>query len=145
MNVALAIFGGLLGLAVTAAAVYTVWIVKQYGKERGASPEERYAWMAKLFLNWTALDVAVVALFVCGTLLLLADVFGVMRDRSSYPLYHYGYLLSGVTFSIMGMLFVLIRLAVVLRTERACAEAKQRADRLTNGGGGAAPHEHGEP
>lgn len=144
MNLALAIFGSLLGLAVTAAAVYTAWTVKQHGKERGGSPEDRAAWTAKLFMSWTVFDAAVVALFICGTLLLLADVFGVMRDRSSYPLYHYGYLLSGVAFSVMGMLFVLVRLAVVLRTGRGGAGTAQRGSRLADGGG-AAPHEHHEP
>jgi hypothetical protein len=145
MNLILAIFGSVLGLAVTAAAVYTAWMVRQYGKERSGSAEDRAAWMAELFMGWTVFDAAVVALFACGTLLLLADAFGVIRDRSSYPSYHYGYLLCGVTFSVMGMLFVLIRLSVVLRTGHKAAEAKRRADRLAGGAGGAAPHEHREP
>lgn len=142
MNLALAIFGSLLGLSVTAASFYTAWVVRQLGKERGSS-EERAALASRLFLQWTVYDAAVLALFGCGLLLLIADIVGVLRDRAAYPLYHYGYLLCGVIFSALGMLFVLVRLAVVLQTGQAAAASLLK--RGSADGGAAAPHHHHEP
>jgi hypothetical protein len=146
MEVMLAIFGGVLGLAVTGASLYTAWAVRQLVKERGGSSQERAAVTAKLFLHWTVYDAAVIALFLCGTLLLLADAIGVLRDRQSYPLFHYGYLLCGIAFSVLGMAFVLIRLAAVLQAGRNAAVSSSQHDRLAGGDvGTAAPNEHREP
>jgi hypothetical protein len=143
MNVALAIFGSVLGLSVTAASFYTAWAVRQLGKERETA-EERAALAARLFLRWTVYDAAVLALFGCGLLLLVADLVGVLRDRAAYPLYHYAYLLCGVVFSALGMLFVLVRLAIVLQTGHT-ASAAGLLDGSANGNGAAPPHHHHEP
>jgi hypothetical protein len=146
MEVMLAIFGGILGLAVTGASLYTAWAVRQLVKERGGTPGDRAALTAKLFLHWTVYDAAVIALFVCGTLLLIADAIGMLRDRQNYPLFHFGYLLCGIAFSVLGMAFVLIRLAAVLQAgHRSAASAPQR-ERLAGGDAGSAtPNEHDEP
>lgn len=140
MNLVLAIIGSILGIAVTAVSFYTAWVVRQLSKQK-ATAEERAALASRLFLQWTMYDAAVLVLFCCGMLLLIADIVGVLRDRASYPLYHYGYLLCGVVFSALGMLFVLVRLAVVLQTGQA---AKQHHG-STNGSGAAAPNQHHEP
>jgi hypothetical protein len=45
-------------------------------------------------------------------------LLGVLRDRQSYPLYHFGYLLSGIVFALLGMLFLLLRHGIVLQAAR---------------------------
>ncbi|MFB9752999.1 hypothetical protein ACFFNY_15650, partial [Paenibacillus hodogayensis] len=67
------------------------------------------------FLRWTLADYAALFLFGFGIVFLLTDLIGVARDRDMYPMYHYAYLLCGTIFSFMGMLFTLVRLALVLR------------------------------
>lgn len=116
MNVALAIFGGLLGLFITGAAVYTAWMVRQLWKQQEAQPKPAtQAEVAAGYLSrWTVLDYSVVGLFLIGLLLLLADLLAVMRDKAAFPDYHFLYLLSGIVISAMGMLLLFVRLLVVL-------------------------------
>ncbi|MFC0211134.1 hypothetical protein ACFFK0_01510 [Paenibacillus chartarius] len=138
----LAVFGSVLGVAVTAALIYTAWAVRQLANQRGGTPEAQTEAAAKLFMHWSAFDAAVLALFGCGTLLLLADLLGVLRDRASYPLYHYGYLLCGVVFSFLGMVLMVIRLAIVLRTSRLISGQPPSA---RGGARSGTPDEHDEP
>ncbi len=107
----LQVFAAILGLAVTGGAVYTVWRLFQAKGKTGAPGKlER-----QLLLRWTVFDYAVLALVLIGLVFLLADVIGVIKDRDQYPYYHYGYLLSGFIFSLVGLVFMLVRLAMVLR------------------------------
>ncbi|WP_409345804.1 hypothetical protein [Paenibacillus sp. MBLB4367] len=120
----LAIIAGMIGIAVTGAAFYTIWYLFEQWKKQQASAGEGTArptvseTAGALLLRWTVLDYAVLLLMAAGMLLLLADVLGVIRDRSSYPDYHYGYLLAGTAFAFLGMLFMLVRLLVVLSVAR---------------------------
>lgn len=129
MYTALAVFAAVIGLIVTGAAVYTAWYVFQLRKEKeevpGGSP-----FMASALLRWTVFDYGLLILVLAGLVFLLADLIGVMRDRDLYPYYHYGYLMSGFIFTLLGLLFMLSRLFVVLRLAGKTA---------------AAPHDHYEP
>lgn len=111
MYPAIAIFAAVLGLIVTGSAVYTAWYVfrlrSKNSGQNGFDP-------APLF-RWTGFDYALLALVLVGLTFLLADVIGVMKERESYPYYHYGYLLSGFVFTLLGLLFLLTRLFLVLR------------------------------
>lgn len=121
MNVALAIFGSFLGLLITGIAIYTAWMIHQLWKrqqtaqqETGAEPIPSARIASQYLSRWTVLDYGVLGLFVIGTLLLLADMAAVMRDRAAFPDYHYAYLLCGIVFTLLSMLMLLTRLAVVL-------------------------------
>jgi hypothetical protein len=137
MFTVLAVICGLIGLAVTGAAVYTAWRIYAPGGtgetgETGEHPaESSVKHHTGALLRWTALDYAVLALFGSGMLLLLADLLAVSRDRLAFPDYHYGYLLAGFTLTLLGMLFTLARLVLVLRLSR-----ERRPP---------APHEDGQP
>ncbi len=107
----LALAGGLLGLMLTAAAVYTAWSVHKIRKNQETLPiEENFHFL----LKWSVFDYAVLMVSAMGMLFLLADLIGMIRDHESYPLYHYGYLLCGFIFSFLGMVFMVIRLGMVL-------------------------------
>lgn len=118
MYVALEIAGGLLGLFVTGVAIFTAWLM--YGKAASLQKDAVYTARsehrtADLLLRWTLMDYAILLLFIVGMVFLFVDVLAMLRDRVSYPYYHYGYLLSGFVFSLLGMLFMLVRLAVILK------------------------------
>lgn len=119
----LAIFAGVVGLFVTGAAILMVYAFMAARKQRaadaadgesGAIQHEAWSW----FMRWTAADYAVLLLFGFGFVFLLTDLVGVARDRDQFPMYHYAYLLCGVIFSSLGMLFSFLRLAIVLRLAR---------------------------
>jgi ABC-type Na+ efflux pump permease subunit len=116
VNLALAIFGGVLGLLITCIAFYTAWIIHQLWRQQAASPRAlSNTDIAMRYLSkWTMLDYAVSGLFVIGLLLLAVDLLAVLRDKASYPPFHLAYLLCGIVFSAMGMLLLLLRLALVL-------------------------------
>ncbi|UQZ82761.1 hypothetical protein SK3146_01921 [Paenibacillus konkukensis] len=121
----LAILGGAVGLLVTASAVMLIWLFMQR-KQRNRSGEETQesplAGLSSMLLQWTYFDYALIAVFAIGSLFLFTDAVAVIRDAASYPLYHYGYLLCGFVFTLLGMLFMILRLGVVLsliRTGRA--------------------------
>jgi hypothetical protein len=114
MYTILTIFAALLGLLLTSGSIYTIWIiVKQRNKHQ---EEQTFSQTAgRYFLRWSVFDYGVLIVFICGMLFLLAEVIAVVKDRQSFPYYHYGYLLCGFIFSLLGMLFMLVRLAIVLR------------------------------
>lgn len=146
MNIALAIFGSILGLVVTGAAVYTAWMVHQLWKrqlpntlevtvsgdsssvhmreqedvtaaelpQQRAEPQSQSAIAAQYLSRWTVWDYGVLGLFLIGIVLLAADLVAMLRDRAAYPDFHYTYLLCGIVFTIMSMLLLFARLAVVL-------------------------------
>lgn len=121
MNLALAILGSLIGLFVTGSAIFTIWYISQQGKSAARQDMEKveHAEIARnLLLKWSLLDYTVLCMFCIGTLFLLVDVVAMIRDRSSYPLYHLSYLVFGVVFSFLGMLFMLVRLVAVLNLSR---------------------------
>ncbi|WP_248924950.1 hypothetical protein [Paenibacillus hamazuiensis] len=113
MNFLLALFGGLIGLFVTGAAVFMAWLYLQHRKQ-----PETSAYEPPVLLKWTSFDYALIILFLIGSLFLFTDALAVIRDRESYPLYHYGYLLCGFVFTFLGMLFMVVRLALVLSMVR---------------------------
>ncbi|NEW08657.1 hypothetical protein GK047_21920 [Paenibacillus sp. SYP-B3998] len=116
MNLILAIFGGLVGIFVTGVAVYTAWMVHQLWKQQAAGPKpsSQSQIAASYFAKWTLMDCAVVGLFLIGLLLLLAELFAVLRDKTIVGNFHFSYLLTGIIISAMGMLLLFVRLIVVL-------------------------------
>ncbi|WP_166246467.1 hypothetical protein [Paenibacillus turpanensis] len=111
MYLALSILAGLLGLAVTACVVFTAYVYYTERKKTGGGDTSI---PAKL-LRWTAIDYAVLFLFLTGTVFLLVELVAVTRDRESYPFYHYGYLLSGIMYSVLSMVFLVVRMTMLLR------------------------------
>jgi hypothetical protein len=107
----LTVFAAVLGLLVTGSAVYTAWyLLQQRGKNTAPGAPERQA-----LLRWTVFDYALLTLVLVGLVFLLVDLIGVLKDKDLYPYYHYGYLLSGFIFTLLGLVFMLARLSLVLR------------------------------
>lgn len=130
MYIALAIFASLVGLFVTGAAVFTAWAFyasrkkaagaeRPEGKTAAAAEGNPWSW----FMRWTVADYAALFLFGFGAVFLLTDLVGVAKDRDQFPMYHYAYLLCGIVFSFMGMLFTFVRLVLVLRLAGGSAAA----------------------
>jgi hypothetical protein len=122
LKLILALLGGGLGLVVTALAVYMAWMLFQHRKNKEASQGSLSDGIqaaadsvsAGLLLRWTFFDYAFIGVFAIGSLFLFTDAIAVIRDADSYPLYHYGYLLCGFVFTMFGMLFMVLRFALVL-------------------------------
>ncbi len=117
----LIIVGGFIGLIVTGAAIYTVWSVMEQRSRQGDPSNEQLrsdkrAEFNDVLRSWTAMDYAAIAVFVIGMMLIIADLFAVIRDRDRYPYYHYGYLFCAFIFVLVGMMFMVVRLGVLLRT-----------------------------
>lgn len=131
MYIALAIFASAIGLFVTGAAVFTA--VAFYSSRKRAADEPSRAdktgqppagGTLDWFMRWTLADYAILFLFGFGIVFLLTDLIGVAKEKELYPPFHYAYLLCGIIFSFMGMLFTFVRLALVLRlTGRSAAAA----------------------
>lgn len=110
----LTILAAVLGLLITIGAIYTVWsIVRQRNNRQDKKTISEIA--GQYFLKWSFLDYAIIIVFLSGMIFLLAELIAVMKDRQSFPFYHYGYLLSGFIFSFLGMIFMLARFTIVLR------------------------------
>ncbi|TDF95895.1 hypothetical protein [Paenibacillus piri] len=127
MKLILAVAGGMIGLMVTASAIYLAWTVFPYIKSRtnkeaaGGSLAERdflCSQTTAAMMKWTYFDYALIGVFGIGSLFLFTDVVAVIRDSDSYPLYHYGYLLCGFVFTLFGMMFMVLRFTLVLRLVR---------------------------
>lgn len=122
MYTILMIFAGCVGLIVTGAAFYTVWSVMDMRKQQQQLPIQQAAnheptvEVQEIMRTWTAMDFASIAVFLVGIMLLIADLFAVIRDRDEYPYYHYGYLLCAIIFVIVGMMFMVVRLGVIVRS-----------------------------
>jgi hypothetical protein len=117
MYTTLGFFAAVLGLIIISGAIYTIGsIIKQSKKLQNGQSLSKLA--GRYFLRWSLFDYAVLVIFLSGMLFLLTEVIAVLRDRTSFPYYHYGYLLCGFTFSLIGMLFVMVRLVLVLRMVR---------------------------
>ncbi|MBP1965291.1 hypothetical protein [Paenibacillus aceris] len=116
MNMLLAIIGGLLGLFVTGAALYTAWMVHQLWRQQASAPTalSQVEIAVKYFSRWTVMDYAVIGLFIIGLLLLLAELSAIMRDQTAAANFHFSYLLTGLILCAMGMLLLIARLVVVL-------------------------------
>lgn len=115
----LAIFAGFVGLVVTGTAVFTIWAVidlrRKWVTKHPESQVSHAEIAGRYLMRWTAFDYLVLALFASGLMFLLVDLLSVIRERQLYPFYHYGYLLSGFIFTLMGMMFIVVRLAIVLK------------------------------
>jgi hypothetical protein len=119
MELILAIAGSVLGLFAAGAALLTVWFIYDRTKQKASEEGRSFDPMdiAGGFLNrWTLMDYALLLLFLIGSMLLTADAIAVLRDRESFPPYHVAYLVSGLLFTWMGMLFLLARLGLLLRS-----------------------------
>lgn len=118
MYTTLVIIGGFIGLIVTGAAFYTVWLVmeqrKQQSSDLAVEHNDQGVKRGDVLRSWTAMDYAAIGVFVIGLMLIIADLFAVIRDRDSYPYYHYGYLFSAFIFVLVGMMFMVVRLGVLL-------------------------------
>jgi len=110
MYLTLAIFSSILAVAIIASVLITIWSISRLNKQNNR--------MGHYMMKWTLLDYAVLLLIICGMLFLLADVIGVVHDRAQYPYWHYGYLLCGFIFTLLGMLFIVVRLSIVLNMVR---------------------------
>jgi hypothetical protein len=117
MNMLLAIIGGFLGLFVTGVAIYTAWMIHQLWRQQAAAPKalSQVEIAVSYFSRWTVMDFAMIGLFISGLLLLLAQLFAILRDQTATTaLFHFSYLLTGLILCVMGMLFLVVRLIVVL-------------------------------
>ncbi|OXM84092.1 hypothetical protein [Paenibacillus rigui] len=154
MKLTLAVLAGVVGLIVTASAVMLIWFVMQQKQKMQNKPEELQAnnhpeeghgaeeqmqgssplqSIAPLLLQWTFFDYALIGVFAVGSLFLFTDVIAVIRDAASYPLYHYGYLLCGFVFTLLSMLFMILRFATVLSLVRS-GRAFSAADKHSHPG-----------
>jgi len=113
----LAVAAAIVALLVTGFGVFAAYMA--FGSRRDA--------VRKALGRWTVFDYLIVAVFLIGTMFLLADVVGVMKDRDAYPYYHYGYLLSGFVYNVLAGIFLFVRLGMTFRLlgerEAAAAEA----------------------
>jgi Na+/H+-translocating membrane pyrophosphatase len=116
MYTILMIFAGCVGLIVTGAAFYTVWSIMDMRKQLNERQSESSVDIKDVMRTWTAMDYGAIAVFVVGMMLLIADLLAVIRDRDSYPYYHYGYLFCAIIFVFVGMMFMVIRLGVIVRS-----------------------------
>lgn len=114
MYTILGFFAAFLGVLIIAGTVYTIYsVIKQ--RKNQQSNQSVSETVGRYFLKWSFMDYAIIIVFVCGMLFLLAEMVAVMKDREGFPLYHYGYLLCGFVFSLIGMLFMVARFVIVLR------------------------------
>lgn len=116
MYLTLAIFVCLVTIGVAGAAVYTVWYVRQQAKGYQAIRANKSALdlTAPYLLRWTVLDYAGMLLSFMGLMFVLVDLIAVIRERDSYPYYHYGYLACGFVFLLVSVVFLLLRLGFIL-------------------------------
>ncbi|OCT12123.1 hypothetical protein A8709_30180 [Paenibacillus pectinilyticus] len=116
MNLVLAIIGGIVGLFVTGAGIYTAWSVHQLWRQQAASPRavSQVEIAVTYFSRWTVIDFSVVGLFIIGLLLMIAELVAVGRDHTEIANFHWAYLLTGIIISAMGMVLLFLRLLVVL-------------------------------
>lgn len=115
----LMIFAALIGLLITVSAIFTVWVIWHHARSlKGDRQGNLVKMTGQYLLKWTLMDYAILILFLSGMLFLFTDLLAVMRDREFYPSYHYRYLLSGFVFSLLGMIFMYVRLGIVLRLFR---------------------------
>ncbi|MFK7696358.1 hypothetical protein [Paenibacillus sp. HJGM_3] len=134
MYTGLAIFGSLIGLFVTGAALFTAWSFYMERKAKQAPPESdssddaaaaaKTGSLTPLLKGWMVWDYAVILLFGVGAVFLFTDLLAVARDREQFPPYHYGYLLCGFIFCLLGMLFSFIRIATLIRLHRGSRTAR---------------------
>lgn len=119
MYTTLVIIGGLIGLIVTGAAFYTVWSVMEQRQQSRlvVGLDNQRVKNSDILRSWTAMDYAAIGVFVIGMMLIITDLFAVIRDRESYPFYHYGYLFSAFIFVLIGMMFMVVRLGIILRSD----------------------------
>jgi len=113
----LAVAAAIVALLVTGFGVFAAYMA--FGSRRDA--------LRRALGRWTVFDYLILAVFLIGTLFLLADLVGVMKDRDAYPYYHYGYLLSGFVYNALAGVFLFVRLGMTFRLlgerEAAAAEA----------------------
>lgn len=106
MYAVLSIAAAAVALVVAGFGVFAIYILLYSGQRetfRGA------------LKRWTVFDYVIFSLFLIGSLFLLADLAGVLRDRDAYPFYHYGYLLSGFIYNLLAGVFLFVRLGLTLR------------------------------
>jgi hypothetical protein len=129
LYIALAIFGGVLGLLITGIAFYTAWMVHQLWRQQAASPRavSKTDIASRYLSKWMMLDYALLGLVMIGFFLLLADLLAVLRDKAAYPPFHLAYLLCGIVFLAIGMLLLLLRMAIILSTGKSKTEISSGA------------------
>src|SRR5690349_11258192 len=109
MYLTLAIFAGIVCLLVVGVSIYTACYVFQLAKSQKFEERSRKSaleFASPYVLRWTALDYAGLLLSAMGLVFMLADLVGVIRERDSYPYYHYGYLASAFVFMLVAFLFL---------------------------------------
>ena len=126
----LAVVGGVVGLTATGSAVLMGWTL--YSQSKASPPEAAengdplssfYLHAAPHLSRWTFFDYTLFALFVIGSLFLFTDLIAVLRDKDSFPPYHYGYLLCGFIFTLAGMLMMALRLVLTVSLSRTLRSA----------------------
>ncbi|HZG55552.1 hypothetical protein [Paenibacillus sp.] len=130
LYVTLSIAAALVALLVAGFGVFAAYL---------AFAGKREAFRAAL-VRWTVFDYLILGVFLFGTLFLLADLVGVLRDRDAYPYYHYGYVLSGFVYNTIAGIFLFARLGLALRAAEARPEPAAVSD-----GAPAAGDDHREP
>lgn len=124
----LAVLGGLVGLffiALSIAAI--VFFVGRQPDRKGIkrirlkNREEG----RRLLLRWTLADYLLLFPAAFAFLFLLVDVIAVLRDRSLFPDYHIGYLLSGFVLFLLSFAFLYGRLMLAIGLSREAPAAHQ--------------------
>jgi hypothetical protein len=101
--------------------IYSLWkvqtISKQVSKAEASLPifkKMKFESATKYLSVWNYTDYAMLVLFAIGTLVLLADLFAVIRDRDEFPEYHLLYLIFGLIFTFVAAVFWLLRLLLII-------------------------------
>ncbi|MEI7028103.1 DUF1418 family protein [Paenibacillus sp. y28] len=125
MKFVLAIMTAVIGLTITGLAAFVGWrLFAQRGDDWKASSRN-------FLTRWNVLDYMVLGLFLLSMLLLAVDTLVMLRDQANYPEFHIVYTLIGLTFSFVGMVFMIVRLALTLS--------------LSQSGRGSTPNHHRQP
>lgn len=119
----IAVLLGLFALLSVSAFLWAVWRPDKKRDKGTPIEKEALARLQGMLFRWTYFDYAIVLLFLCSMVFLTVDLAAVLRDREAYPFYRYAYLATGFIFSLLSMLFMLVRLGLVLSAGRPSGNA----------------------
>lgn len=140
MYTILSVAAAIVAIVVTGFAAFAAYLLRP-----GSEVRDRIAGSLR---RWTAFDYVILGVFLIGTLFLLADLIGVLRDRDAYPMHHYGYLLSGFIYNLLAGIFLFVRLGVTFRLlgeEQAASRAASEIAASSDGAPAAANDDQRKP
>ncbi|MEO3944218.1 hypothetical protein [Gorillibacterium sp. CAU 1737] len=127
----LAAFGGLVGLiflVLSLLALRTLITLRSNDKGGRSLAWRDSAERKRVLLRWNRADALLLFPAAFAFLFLLVDVIAVLRDRSLFPDYHLGYLLSGLALFLLSFGYLYIRLMLALGLSREAGAAHQLPD-----------------